>query len=74
MKRGLWLNVALLATVAALALFAYLKPHPGEPRFKLSTLKAADATSIKLEVAGTAPITLERAGSGWRLAAPVAAR
>jgi hypothetical protein len=74
MKNQLWLNVALLAAVAALALFAYLKPHQGEPRFKLSTLKAADATNVKIEIAGTAPIALERAASEWRLSAPVAAR
>lgn len=74
MKRGLRVNVALLAAVAALALFAYLKPHRGEPQFKLSTLKTADAKSIKLEITGAAPIVIERAVSGWRLAAPVAAR
>ena len=72
MKRGLWLNVALLAAVTALALFAYLKPHQGEPRFKLSTLKAAEAMNVKIEIAGSAPIVLERAASEWRLAAPVA--
>ena len=74
MKRNLWINVVLLAAVAALALFAYLKPHQSQPEHKLSTLKAADARTIKIEIAGGAPIALERAASEWRLSAPFAAR
>lgn len=74
MKRGLWINVALLSTVVALVLFAWIKPHKGEPDFKLSTLNAADATSIKIEIAGAAPIVLERPASGWQIISPLAAR
>ena len=74
MKRNLWINVTLLTAVAALALFAYLKPHQSQPEHRLSTLKAADARTIKIEIAGGAPIALERAASGWRLSAPFAAR
>jgi hypothetical protein len=74
MTRSLWLNFALLTAVATLALFAYLKPHQSEPAHKLSTLKAADAMSIKIGIAGSGPIALERAASEWRLSAPFAAR
>ena len=74
MKRNLWVNIALLTAVAALALIAYLKPHQGQPEHGLSVLKAADARTIKIEIAAGAPIVLERAASGWRLAAPFAAR
>ena len=74
MKRNLWINVALLTAVAALALFAYLKPHQSQPEHRLSTLKAADARTIMIEIAGGAPIALERAASEWRLSAPFAAR
>lgn len=74
MKRNLWINVALLAAVAALALFAYLKPHESQPEHRLSTLKAADARTIKIEIAGGAAIALERAASEWRLSAPFTAR
>lgn len=74
MKRNLWINVALLTAVAALALFAYLKPRQGQLEHKLSTLKAGDARTIKIEIAGGARIALERAASGWRLSAPFAAR
>lgn len=74
MKRNLWINVALLTAVAALALFAYLKPHQSQPEHRLSTLKTADARTIKIEIAGSAPIALERAAAEWRLSAPFAAR
>jgi hypothetical protein len=74
MKRNLWINAALLAAVAALALFAYLKPHESQPEHRLSTLKAADARTIRIEIAGGAAIALERAASEWRLSAPFTAR
>lgn len=74
MKRGLWVNVALLSAVVALVLFAWIKPDKSEPDFKLSTLNAADATSIKIEIAGAAPIVLDRPASGWQITSPLAAR
>lgn len=74
MKGRLWLNLALLTAVVALALLAYFRPHKSEPEYKLSTLKAADAKSIKLEIAGAAPIVLDRAAMEWRISAPLSAR
>lgn len=74
MNRRSALNLALLAVVAALALFAYYKPHKSEPEHKLSTLKAADATSIKIEAANNPPIVLARTGAEWKLTAPLTAR
>ena len=74
MKNRQWLNVALLAAVAALALFAYFKPHKSEPEHRLSALKAADVKHIRIEIAGSPPLVLKRTASDWRLAAPVAAR
>jgi hypothetical protein len=74
MKGKFWLNAALLAAVIALALFAWLKPPRGEPEYKLSTVKAADATSIRIEIAGAEPIVLDRATLDWRITAPFAAR
>jgi hypothetical protein len=68
------LNLALLAAVIALALFAYYKPHNGEPEHQLSVIKAADATSIKIEIAGDPPLALTRTGAEWKLTAPVPAR
>ena len=74
MKGRLWLNAALLAAVAALALFAYFKPQKSEPEHRLSALKAADVRHIRIDVAGSPPLVLERTASDWKLTAPVAAR
>ena len=74
MNRRSWLNLALLLTVTALALFAYYKPQKSEPAHKLSMLKAADANTIKIEIAGSAPIELARTGAEWKLTAPLPAR
>ena len=68
------LNLALLAAVIALALFAYHKPQKKEPEHKLSMLKAGEAKTIKVEIAGSAPLLLERTATDWKLTAPVAAR
>ena len=68
------LNLALLAAVIALALFAYYKPQKNEPEHKLSMLKAGEAKTIKVEIAGSAPLLLERTATDWKLTAPVAAR
>src|SRR4051812_6044199 len=70
MKRWSWLNLALIVAVCALALFAYYKPAKTEPEHKLSALKAADATTIKVEIAGNPPFALSRAGSEWKITAP----
>lgn len=74
MKNRLWLNAALLAAVAVLALVAYFRPHQSEPEHRLSALKAADVRKIRIDVAGNPPLALERTESDWRLTAPVAAR
>lgn len=74
MNNRQWLNVALLAAVTVLALFAYFKPQKSEPEHRLSALKAADVRKIRIEIAGNAPLALERTGPDWRLTAPVAAR
>jgi len=74
MKGKFWLNIALLAAVIALALFAWLRPPRSEPDYKLSTIKAADAKSIRVEIAGAPPVVLERTTPDWQITAPFAAR
>ena len=48
MKKHAWLNLALIVLVAALALFAYYKPQKKDQELRLSTLKPADAKTVKL--------------------------
>ena len=64
-------NLALLALVIALGLFAYYKPQKTDPEHKLAMLKAGDAKNIRIDVAGTAPVVLERTASDWQLTAPI---
>ncbi|MEO7726598.1 MAG: DUF4340 domain-containing protein [Burkholderiales bacterium] len=68
------LNFALLAAVIALGLFAYYKPHKEEAAHQVSLQKAAEVSSIKVEVAGSPPVLLARAGTDWMLKTPITAR
>jgi len=75
MKRAPWLNAALAAFVAALGAWIYFKPpRDVAAEFVLSTLKAAEARSIRVERRGEPPIVLEKREGSWRLSAPFAAR
>ncbi|HUO44472.1 MAG TPA: DUF4340 domain-containing protein [Burkholderiales bacterium] len=74
MGRLFRINAALLALVAALALFAWFHPHRDAPDYPLSALKAADVTSIRIEPAGGAPLALARSAAGWNITTPLAAR
>jgi len=74
MKNQRWINFVLLAAVIALGAFAYLKPVKKAETFRLSTLRAADVNSIRIEQTGTPPATLDRTNSQWRITAPLAAR
>lgn len=74
MKRALWINVALLAAVAALALFLYLRPQRGEPEFRLTPLTSSAVNRIRVEIAGQPPVVLERKDVDWIISAPFAAR
>lgn len=75
MTRSWLLNAALLAVVAALAAFIYLKPkHDESGTFPLSTLKADKITQLRLERAARPPVVLEKTGGQWLITAPIAAR
>jgi len=75
MKRLPWLNVVLLAAVVALATLAWLRPGGEEPvQHALSTLKLADAHSIRIERTGSPDVLLDRKQGAWFLTAPLAAR
>jgi hypothetical protein len=75
MSKVWFLNALLAAVVAALGLIAYLKPGTQAPtEHVLATGKAEQASSIRVERAGTAAIVLEKKRDGWFMTAPFAAR
>jgi hypothetical protein len=75
MKRGWLLNIALLAVVAALGIFAWLNPsHDEQAKQPLSTLRSAQAQRITLERPGQPAISLERRDAQWQITAPLKAR
>ena len=67
--------LALLAAVAALGGWIYLHPktHSSAP-LHLSSLVPGAARKVQIDVAGKPSIVLEKSATGWRLAAPFAAR
>ncbi|MDO9064618.1 MAG: DUF4340 domain-containing protein [Sulfuricella sp.] len=75
MKSRIFLNLALAALVAVLALLVWLKPKPmAQAEFKLSTLASASINRIAIEKPGQPAIVLQRNPAGWRLTAPFQAR
>ncbi len=73
MKSRLWLNLALLITIAILATFVYFKPgfKKPPPPVMLTNLQAVDITAIKIELANTPAVELARTSSGWQMLAPL---
>lgn len=76
MKTRWLLNVALLALVAGLALFAWYRSQEQrrDPRAPLTALAPADITRVTIERSARAAIALERTPSGWRLIGPIKGR
>lgn len=74
MKKNAWLNLALIVAVAALALFAYYKPSKTQAELPLSTIKPADARTVRIEYPGNPPLEVTKTGSDWNVTAPVQAR
>lgn len=70
-----WRTAALAAAVAVLSIYIYFKPARAPGEYSLSTLKAQEIRSIRVERPGdTAPLLLERRQDGWYVASPFAAR
>ena len=70
-----WRTAALAAVVAVLSIYIYFKPARAPGEYSLSTLKAQEIRSIRVERPGdTAPLLLERRQDGWYVASPFAAR
>ena len=75
MSRAGWLNAALAVIVVALGAFFYFRPaQDAAVEYPLSALKPQEATSLRIERTGAAPILLDRKQDAWFISAPFAAR
>ncbi len=75
MKSKALLNLALIAALVALSLYAYFKPwQDAAPALKLTQLKRDDVTRIAVEPRGAAAIKLEKRDGAWRIVAPLNAQ
>jgi len=75
MRSSTWLNALLAAAVVALGAFFYFRPaRDAAVEHPLSALKPQEATSLRIERAGAAPILLDRKQDAWFISAPFAAR
>jgi hypothetical protein len=74
-KSRLLVNLALLAALIALGLYAYLRPKPEpSPGIAVSQLKRDQVDRIRLERRGAVPIELARREGGWQMLAPFKSR
>ena len=77
MKNRWLLNLIMLALVAGLVAFLYLRPHANTAEaalYEVTTLKLADFNSIKVEFPTQAPTTFEKVDGLWRMTAPYKTR
>lgn len=75
MKSKILLNLALIAALVALSLYAYFKPwQEAAPSIKLTQLKRDDITRIAVGPRGAATIKLEKRDGAWRIVAPLTAQ
>ncbi len=77
MKNKWLLNLVLLAAVAGIVAFLYLRPQANTSapsQHEVSTLKLADFTVIKVEFPTQAPTSFEKIDGLWRMTAPYKAR
>lgn len=75
MKSRILLNLALLAAVIALGLFAFLRPRPGAgPGYRVSGLNAAEVAEIRVERAGSPVLEIRKQSGHWTMTAPIPGR
>src|SRR6187549_634963 len=77
MKNRWILNLVMLALVAGLVAFLYLRPqtsNDGPTQHEVTTLKLADFNAIKVEFPTQAPTTFEKVNGLWRMTAPYKTR
>jgi hypothetical protein len=77
MKKRWLLNLIMLAVVAGLVTFLYMRPQANTnapSRYEVSQLKLADFTAVKAEFPTKAPASFEKIDGFWRMTAPYKAR
>jgi len=77
MKKRWLLNLILLAVVAGLVAFLYLRPKPEgaeSATYEVSNYKLAEFNAISVEFPAKAAVTFEKADGLWRLTAPYQTR
>jgi hypothetical protein len=75
MKSKVLLNLALIAALVALSLYAYFKPwQETAPTIKLTLLKRDDISRITIEPRTATAIKLEKHDGAWRVVSPVTAQ
>ncbi len=77
MKKRWLLNLVMLAVVAGLVTFLYMRPQvntEAASQHEISTLKLVDFTAIKVEFPTKAPTSFEKADGLWRMTAPYKTR
>lgn len=77
MKKRWILNLVMLAIVAGLVTFLYMRPQANTSApsgHEVSTLKLGDFTAIKVEFPAQAPTSFEKVDGLWRMTAPYKVR
>lgn len=77
MKNRWILNLVMLAVVAGLVAFLYLRPKVNSdapPQHEVSTLKLADFTAVKAEFSAKLPTSFEKVDGLWRMTSPYKTR
>ena len=77
MKNRWILNLVMLAVVAGLVAFLYLRPkvnNNAPSKHEVSMLKLADFTAVKVEFSAKVPTSFEKADGLWRMTSPYKTR
>ncbi len=77
MKKRWLLNLVMLAVVAGLVAFLYLRPKANSDapsQHEVSSLKLADFTAIKAEFSAKVPTSFEKVDGLWRMTSPYKTR
>ena len=78
MKSRWLINLILLALVAGIGAFLYMRPkpapQPGQEAFSVSKLDPGVISLVKVEKLGKVPVIIEKKQGRWRMSQPYAAR